>query len=261
MVSSADDHGTEYPKTVRLQRFLARSGVASRRASENLMTDGRVKVNGEVVTELGSKVNPSCDVVMVDDRIVEWDGDAVVIALNKPVGVVSTMSDPGGKPCVANFVPVDEYPGLYPIGRLDRNTSGLLLFTTDGNLGHALLHPSHHVTKLYEARVRGHMLEEQLNKLRDGVVIDDPKAGKYLTAPADVELVAQEKGAAILHISICEGRYRQVRKMCDAVGHSVIDLKRLRFGPIQLDSLPEGQWRTLEGNERARLYAAAGLAC
>lgn len=250
-----------YPRTVRLQRYLARSGVASRRNSENLMTAGRVTVNGVVVTELGSKVDPVKDVVAVDGKVVQWDAESVIIALHKPAGYVSTMDDPGGKPCVAHLVPTDEYPGLYPIGRLDRATSGLLLFTTDGNLGHALLHPSHHVEKVYIARVQGHVLDSQIQALRDGVVIDDPKVGEYKTAPAIVECIDMNKVFTVLSITIHEGRYHQVRKMCDKIGHTVLQLQRVSFGPITLGNLKEAAWREIDSTERAALYATAGLAC
>lgn len=254
--ASGPQPGEGYPRTVRLQRYLARSGVASRRASENLMTAGRVTVNGKVVTELGSKVDPERDEVAVDGKVVVWDGDAVVVALNKPAGYVSTMSDPGGKPCIAELVPTQRYPGLYPIGRLDRATSGLLLFATDGRLGHGLLHPSHHVNKLYEARVQGRILDSQVRRLSEGVEIDG-----RMTAPAHVQVLSAAGDASVLHITIHEGRYRQVRRMCDAVGHTVLDLKRLSFGPVELADLPEGAWRMLDADEVARLYEACGLAC
>lgn len=256
------DEGVDaYPRTVRLQRYLARSGVASRRGSEDLMTAGRVTVNGEVVCELGSKVNPETDVVAVDGVVVQWDAESIVLALHKPVGYVCTMLDPGGKPCVADLVPTNEYPGLYPIGRLDRNTSGLILFTTDGNLGHSLLHPSHHVEKVYEAVVQGKVLPSQVERLRAGVEIDDPKVGAYLTAPAEVEILGTQKRTTTLRITIHEGRYHQVRKMCDAIGHTVVHLHRTQVGPIEIGALQEGSWRIVDEDERARLYRAAGLAC
>ena len=144
-----------YPHTMRLQRFLARAGVASRRGSEALMTAGRVTVNGQVACELGTKVDVDRDVVEVDGQRVKLDGGAVYLMLNKPAGYLTTMSDPHGRPCVAELVPTSAHPGLFPVGRLDLDTTGLLLFTTDGDLGQALLHPSHHVEKVYVARVDG----------------------------------------------------------------------------------------------------------
>ena len=142
---------------MRLQKFLARAGAASRRGSENLMTAGRVRVNGEVVTELGSKVDPLCDVVEVDGVVVRLFDSSVTIMLNKPAGYLTTMSDPHGRPCVASLVPTDRFPGLFPVGRLDMDTTGLLLFSTDGELGNSLLHPRYHVDKTYHARVAGIM--------------------------------------------------------------------------------------------------------
>ena len=132
---------------MRLQRFLARAGVASRRGSEGLMTAGRVTVNGEVKTEMGTKIDPLVDRVEVDGRLVSLIAGATYLVLNKPSGYVTTMSDPQGRPCIADLVPTDRYPSLYPVGRLDKDTTGFLLFTTDGDLGQALLHPSHHVDK------------------------------------------------------------------------------------------------------------------
>ena len=169
---------------MRLQKFLARAGVASRRGSENLMTAGRVTVNGEVVTELGSKVDPRVDVVAVDGIVVSLSDVPVVLAFNKPKGVLTTMVDPHGRPCVASLVPTDRYPGLFPIGRLDMDTTGLLLFTTDGDLGHALLHPSRHVEKRYLARVRGVPHAADISRLCTGIELEDG-----MTAPARVRIL------------------------------------------------------------------------
>ena len=153
---------------MRLQKFLARAGVASRRASENLMTAGRVTVNGEVVRELGSKVDPLVDVVAVDGNVVSLSDGPVTIMLNKPAGVITTMKAQSNRPIVADLVPCDRYPGLYPIGRLDADTTGILLFSTDGALGNALLHPSHHVPKTYLATVEGDLTDVEADRLRPG---------------------------------------------------------------------------------------------
>lgn len=275
----------DYP--LRLQKFLARAGVASRRGSENLMTAGRVTVNGRVVTELGTKVDPRCDVVAVDGAVVEPGGVAVTLMLNKPAGVVTTMSDPQGRPTVASLVPTGNYPGLFPIGRLDFDTTGLLLFSTDGDLGHALLHPRHHVTKRYVALVEGRPTASQLARLRAGIELDDGP-----TLPAEVELLtgaaAKEafevldvppsvpKGSSrqyaairrdraqvrsLVRIGICEGRKRQVRRMFDAVGHRVVALHRDSFGPLALEGLAPGAWRELDGGQIAQLRRVAGLTC
>lgn len=233
---------------LRLQRYLARSGVASRRSSENLITAGRVKVNGEVVTQLGTKVDPLSDRVEVDDKVIEWDTAPTTIMLNKPAGVITTMKAQSDKPIVADLVPVDDYPGLYPIGRLDSDTTGILLFTTDGDLGNLLLHPSHHVSKTYVAQLEEPITEEAMQSLREGVVLDDG-----LTAPAEVEVVADDVCA--VRLTIHEGRYHQVKRMLDAVGFPVVSLHREKFGSLVLNDLPEGSWRELTDQEQAELRA------
>ena len=169
---------------MRLQKFLARAGAASRRGSENLMTAGRVTVNGQVITELGSKVDPLVDEVAVDGVPVHLAQGPVTIMLHKPAGYVTTMSDPQGRPTVAELVPTDRFPGLFPIGRLDFDTTGLLLFSTDGELGNGLLHPRHHVEKRYLALVNGKPTPEQLERLERGIQLDDG-----MTAPARAALV------------------------------------------------------------------------
>ena len=229
---------------MRLQKFLARAGVASRRGSENLMTAGRVKVNGVVTKELGSKVDPLVDEVMVDDKLVELSQGSVTLMLHKPAGYITTMSDPYNRPCVADLVPVSDYPGLFPIGRLDFDTTGILLFSTDGELGNGLLHPRHHVDKTYFAHVDGIVKDEELNRLRDGVKLDDG-----MTLPAEVSLLGRSKGESDIRITIHEGRKRQVRRMLDYVGHPVLTLHRSQFGPLVLGDLPEGSWRLLTEEE------------
>ena len=239
---------------MRLQKFLARAGAASRRGSENLMTAGRVRVNGEVVTELGSKVDPLCDVVEVDDVVVRLFDSSVTIMLNKPAGYLTTMSDPHGRPCVASLVPTDRFPGLFPVGRLDMDTTGLLLFSTDGELGNSLLHPRHHVDKTYHARVAGIMSQEQAQVLERGIELDDGP-----TLPAQVRIERIAKGKTDVEITIHEGRKRQVKRMCSAVGHEVLQLHRSNFGPLALDGLTEGQWRELSDAEVKALRQAAGM--
>ena len=241
---------------MRLQKFLARAGVASRRGSENLMTAGRVEVNGVVTRELGSKVDPLVDVVTVDGKLVELSDNAVTLMLYKPTGYITTMSDPYDRPCVADLVPVAEYPGLFPIGRLDFDTTGILLFSTDGELGNRLLHPRHHVDKTYYARVDGIIKEIELSKLRDGVALDDG-----MTLPAEVELVRIDRsvpnGISDVQITIHEGRKRQVRRMFDFVGHPVLELHRSQFGPLTLGDLAEGSWRLLTEEETEKLRSAS----
>lgn len=238
---------------MRLQRFLARAGVASRRASEELIEAGRVTINGQPVAKMGVKVDPDVDVVCVDGKPVSIVQEHVALVLHKPAGYVTTMSDPQGRPCVADLVPVDQFAGLYPVGRLDRETTGLLLFVTDGALGNQLLHPSHHVLKQYLATVKGVPTRHQVHQLRTGVKLADG-----LTAPADVELLSTGPDA-VLRIGIREGRNRQVRRMCEAVGHECLQLHRSHFGSLTLDGLEEGSWRVLDEVELAQLRAAAGM--
>lgn len=233
---------------LRLQKFLARAGVASRRASENLMTAGRVTVNGEVVSELGAKVDPLVDEVAVDGRVVRLHDRPVTIMLHKPAGVITTMKAQSDRPIVADLVPTDRYPGLYPIGRLDADTTGLLLFSTDGELGNRLLHPSHHVPKTYVARVRGELTDAQADQLRRGVQLDDGP-----TQPAEVSFVG--KSRSTVRLTIHEGRYHQVKRMLEAVGHPVRHLHRERFGPLALGDLAQGQWRELTPAEIAALLS------
>ncbi len=243
------------PFPMRLQKFLARAGVASRRGSEDLMTAGRVSVNGEVVTELGSKVDPKADVVCVDGREVHLEDGSIYLMLYKPKGYLTTMDDPQGRPCVAQLVPRDRYPGLYPVGRLDKDTTGLLLFTTDGDMGQHLLHPKHHVDKTYQAHVDGVPDEVDLARLRGGIMLDDG-----LTAQARVRLVAERPdGSSDIELVIHEGRKRQVKRMCSAVHHPVIDLHRSSFGPLLLEDVDEGKWRLLTDDEIGSLREVAGL--
>lgn len=237
---------------MRLQKFLARAGVASRRGSENLMSAGRVRVNGQVVTELGSRVDPSADTVSVDGCEVYLSGSAVTLMLNKPPGYLTTMSDPFGRPTVADLVPRSRYPGLFPIGRLDLDTTGILLFSTDGELGNTLLHPRHHVDKSYIVRVEGRMGVKQLRALRAGVELEDG-----MTLPAEVELMEVNDTSSLLRITIHEGRKRQVRRMCEFVGHPVTTLHRSSFGPLSLGNLLQGEWRLLSDSEISALRGTA----
>ena len=231
---------------MRLQKFLARAGVASRRASENLMTAGRVSVNGAVVSELGAKVDPLVDIVEVDGKPVTLEGRSVTIMLNKPAGVITTMKAQSDRPIVADLVPIDVHPGLYPVGRLDADTTGLLLFSTDGQLGNALLHPSHHVAKTYEAQLAKPLSPQAADQLRAGVALDDGPA-----QPAEVE-IAGGNGTHVL-ITVHEGRYHQVKRMFEAVGNRVVRLHRRSFGPLSLGDLKPGAWRELSPEEVASL--------
>lgn len=250
----ASEQDAERVVPMRLQRFLARAGAASRRGSEDLMTQGRVAVNGVVVTELGAKVDPLVDVVTLDGREVRLSAGPVYLVLNKPMGVVTTMSDPQGRPTVASLVPVAENPGLFPVGRLDLDTTGLLLFTTDGELSHRLLHPRWKVPKTYRALVDGTPDERDLKRLRDGVALDDG-----MTAPAQVTVLGSAGPRTRVEITISEGRKRQVRRMFSAVSHPVVELHRTRFGPVELGDLGAGTWRELSAVEIAALKRDTGM--
>ena len=238
------------PTPERLQKFLSRAGVASRRAAEEMMLAGRVSVNGEVVTGLGTKIVAGADEIRVDGRVVQPPQELVYLMLNKPAGVMTTLDDPQGRPTVAGFVP-EGAPRLFPVGRLDYATTGLLLLTNDGELAHALMHPRHHVSKLYRVEVDGVPNQADLRQLRDGVELDDG-----LTAPAEVRLLEKRPRRAVVEITLREGRKRQVRRMFSAVGHPVRSLMRIAYGPLPLGTLAEGSVRELGGEEVRALREA-----
>jgi pseudouridine synthase len=237
----------------RLQKVMARAGVASRRHSEELITAGRVAVNGEVVTSLGTKVDPERDEIAVDGRVIATGVRKAYFALNKPPGYVTTMSDPQGRPTVVRFLPA-EPPGLFAVGRLDMDTDGLLLLTNDGELADRLMHPRHHVPKTYRVVAAGQPTERELQHLREGVDLDDGR-----TAPAEVDYVATGGNTTMLRLTIREGRKRQVRRMLSAIGHPVVSLRRTRFGPVELGDQPQGTVRPLTEGEVASLKREAGL--
>ncbi len=227
---------------IRLQKFLALSGVASRRAGEKLIEDGRVSVNGTVVCELGTKVTDE-DIVCVDGERVRPENKKVYIMLNKPVGYVTTVSDDRERPTVMDLLG-DVNVRVYPVGRLDFNTEGLLLLTNDGDFTNKVTHPKHKLDKTYEVLVTGKAKQNAIKMLESGVVIDGKKTSK-----AKVEINEAGKGSAILTITIHEGRNRQVRKMCASVGFKVIALKRISEGGLILGNLPLGKWRHLKEAE------------
>ena len=229
----------------RLQKVLARAGIGSRRVAEDLIAEGRVTVNGRVAV-LGARVDPEADLIEVDGAAVGTRADLVHYLLNKPAGVVTTASDPQGRPTVVALVP-DE-PRVFPVGRLDADTEGLLLLTNDGELAHRLTHPSFGVDKEYLAEVRGSPSRGALRALRQGVALDDGP-----TAPAKASLVSPTVVRLVIH----EGRNRQVRRMCDAVGHPVARLVRTRIGPLSDDRLRPGTWRRLTPAEVRSLQQAA----
>jgi 23S rRNA pseudouridine2605 synthase len=230
----------------RLQKYLARCGVASRRASEQIIVGGRVRVNGEVSTELGTSVDPERDRVEVDGRAVVPPTDHTYVLLNKPIGVVSTASDPQGRHTVLDFV--DATARLYPVGRLDYDSEGLMLLTDDGDLALRLTHPRHTVEKEYAALLTGDVTDAVLARLREGVTLDGRP-----TAPARVEQIEEVRDGTWLRIIIREGRNRQIRRMVEQVGLGVSRLIRVRIGSLRLGTLPPGSWRTLSEAEVAAL--------
>jgi len=221
----------------KLQKVLARAGVASRRAVEELIAEGRVRVNGDVA-RVGARVDADADVIEVDGALVSTAAGLVHYLLNKPAGVISTAEDTHGRPTVVDLVPAE--PRVFPVGRLDAGTEGLLLLTNDGELTHRLTHPSFGVEKEYLASVEGDPAPAVVRALREGVDLDDGR-----TAPAKVARVAP----GVLRITIHEGRNRQVRRMCEAVGHPVVRLVRTRIGPIADRRLKPGEWRPLSADE------------
>ncbi len=233
----------------RVQKVLARAGYGSRRAAEDLIREGRVGVDGRV-TRLGDRVDPDVGQITVDGVPVPTAPNLVYYLLHKPAGVVTTVRDPQQRPTVVELVPAD--PRVFPVGRLDYDTSGLLVLTNDGTLAQLLTHPRHGVDKTYLAEVAGDPTRAQIRQLRDGLVLDDG-----LTAPARVRVVGARGDATALEVTIHEGRNRQVRRMCDAIGHPVRRLVRTRVGPVRDDRLAPGAWRALTRDEVRALYESA----
>lgn len=235
---------------VRLQKYMADLGIASRRKSEQMIADGMVKVNGRTAA-IGDKVNPKKDKVTVRGRKIAAGAKAkrYYIMLNKPRGYVTTMSDEMGRKCVAELVK-DIPARIYPVGRLDRDSEGLLLMTNDGEFANRVTHPSKHVYKVYRVTVRPAINEEQLVEMSSGMVIDGKK-----TAPAEVRVVQREEGRCVLEIILREGRNRQIRKMCEQLGLEVPRLKRIAVGQVKLGGLKSGAWRELTKDEVHRLQA------
>jgi 23S rRNA pseudouridine2605 synthase len=237
------------PRGERLQKVLARAGYGSRRACEELITAGRVQVNGEVVRTLGVRVHPGRDRVQVDGEIARTES-SVVIMLNKPAGYITSCADPEGRPVVMDLLPREQLPRLFPVGRLDWETEGLLLLTNDGELANFLTHPRHGVRKVYQTKLKGRPTPEALRRLRQGVMCD----GERLVASL-VEVLHPTQENTWLTIGIEQGRNRQVRRMCEAIGHPVLKLTRIELGPLCLGTLARGEWRRLTQDELAHLTA------
>ena len=233
----------------RLQKYMADCGIASRRKSEELIASGKVKVNGKVAS-IGDKVDPKKDKVSVEGQAVHAETEFRYIMLNKPRGFITTMSDERGRKCVAELVS-DVGVRVFPVGRLDKDSEGLLLLTNDGEFANNLTHPSKHVPKTYRVTVRPAINEEILNHLMTGIMIDG-----RTTLPAQVKVLTQEPDRVVLEIVICEGRNRQIRKMCEAEGLTVARLKRTAVGPVKLGMLKQGAWRDLTPQELKSLRNA-----
>ena len=234
----------------RLQKVLAAAGIASRRASEELIVEGRVEVNGEVA-ELGRKVDPEVDVVTVDGERINIDPERVYVMQNKPQGVVTTLDDPEGRPTVMDLINLPQR--LFPVGRLDQDTEGLLLLTNDGELTNALTHPSYGVERTYVALVPGPVRGRTLGQLRDGVELDDG-----LARPVRARVLETQRSKALLEVVMTEGRKREVRRMLGALGLHVERLARVNYGGVDLGDLRQGKWRFLRQREIAQLHAAVG---
>lgn len=237
----------------RLQKILSKAGITSRRKAEGLILQGRVSVNGEIVRELGTKAVLGRDEIRVDGKTIKPESEGVVLALFKPRRCVTTLHDPQGRRTVADFV--NKFPmRLYPVGRLDYDAEGLLLLTNDGELAHRLQHPRYKVPKTYLVKVRGQPPAEALASLQQGVNLEDG-----ITAPAELVVVEDDQKATWLSLTLREGRKHQVKRMCAAVGHPVLRLRRTKVGPIELDDLRPGEIRRLKSREVRSLRKNIGL--
>lgn len=248
---------TESAQGVRLQKVLSQAGIASRRVAERMISDGRVEVDGHIVTELGTRVDPATAVIRVDGaRVMLGDDDRVYLALNKPLGMVSTMSDEQGRPCIGDLIEhrVRGNKNLFHVGRLDADTEGLILLTNDGELAHRLMHPSYEIPKTYVATVSGKVPKGLGKRLREGVELDDGPV-----RVDDFAMVDTVPGRSMLRITLHEGRKRIVRRLLDAVGFPVEALVRTDIGTVRLGDQRPGSIRALTRKEIGDLYQAVGL--
>lgn len=237
---------------VRLQKYMAEAGVASRRKCEEMIAAGLVEVDGQIVTELGTKISGK-ETVKVNGKVIRQEQQKVYILLNKPVGYISTARDQFSRKTVLDLVDTVK-ERIYPVGRLDYDTSGLLLLTNDGELANKMTHPKHEVPKVYRAMILGSIDDEAIGRLQAGIEIED-----YTTAPAKVRVIDTDKKNTVVEITIHEGRNRQVRKMFEVLDYPVLRLKRVAIGPLTIDGIEEGKWRYLRKNEIDRLKKDAGM--
>ncbi len=237
---------------MRLQKFLAQAGVGSRRSAEELIRQGRVVVNGERAT-LGCSVDPLKDRIRLDGRPVIVKTQKILLAFYKPRGCVTTMSDPQGRSTVLDFLP-DFGTRVFPVGRLDYDAEGLILLTNDGELANRLLHPRYGISKVYDVKIKGHPDKKAIEQLRTGVRIEEG-----LTAPAEVEIIRELPNAAWLRITLHQGWNRQIKRMGLAVGHPVLKIRRIVYGPVRLGSLRPGRHRLLGPDEIRKIYKEASL--
>lgn len=242
--------------TIRLQKYLSAVGHCSRRQGEQLIRGGRVQLNGQTVTEMGTQLRPGVDRVAVDGKNVPWEIELVYLAVHKPVGMITTLNDPEGRPVITDLLP-PLLPRLWPVGRLDWDSEGLVLMTNDGALTHALTHPGCEVEKVYDVKLRGmiNASDPSLQSLREGVTLDDG----FQTSSAEVTVEGHTGRHSWVQIILHEGRNRQIRRMAEAVGHTVLKLRRVSIGPLALEPLPPRTWRYLTRSEAHALYQAAGL--
>lgn len=228
---------------IRLNKYIAQSGAASRREADRLIEAGRVRVNNKVVSELGSKIESSTDRISLDGKIIRPVEETVYIILNKPEGYLVTRKDPFKRTTIYSLLPL-ELPRIFPVGRLDYDSEGLLLLTNDGELGNRLLHPRYNVKKVYRVKIKGTPGSSELERLEKGIYLDQKK-----TAPASIRRLGGNNQITILSFEIHEGRKREVRRMCEAIGCPVLQLKRIKFAGLVLGKLKSGQWRYLNSTE------------
>lgn len=237
---------------IRLQKYLSMCAVASRRKAEELITQGKVKVNGKVA-QIGDKISPKHDTVTVSGRKIVGSRKHYYIMLNKPRGYITTMDDEMGRKCVAELVR-DVGARVYPVGRLDKDSEGLLLMTNDGEFANHMTHPSKHIPKTYRVTVRPDVTEDMLTAFATGMEIDG-----RITAPADAHIIEKQDNRVVMEIVLYEGRNRQIRKMCESLGLEVARLKRTSMGSLKLGMLPPGKWRELKEDEVHKLMVSSGM--